>query len=49
MRPRSECGVLEPAAVFGENALFLSKLRLKIMEFGDASNPDLFDRVSPLQ
>ena len=49
MRPRSECGLLELAAVFGENALFLSKLRLKIMEFGDASNRDLSDRVSPLQ
>ena len=47
LRLRSEYGLLESAAVFGENALFLFKLRLKIMEFGDAR--DLSDRVSPLQ
>jgi hypothetical protein len=37
--------LVEPAAVFGENALFQSKLRLKIMEFSNASDRDLSDRV----
>jgi hypothetical protein len=49
MRLRSEYGLLEPVAVLGENALFLSKVRLKIMEFDDASNRDLSDRVSTPQ
>ena len=52
-RRRSSCGPLRKASVRSSfhpaSGRTKRTIPLKIMEFGDASNPDLFDRVSPLQ